>query len=321
MSVISSKSYRAKGQVFRWSGVDWRCLLGLCLLLTLTGMARGEAVSKPATLVGSSFVTPVQEVSASKAHDRAAIRPSSAGRQLIRVGTSERSPLYIHDSPDDVSAGILRAMNEVQQEYRFALYNIPVKRRGVSVREGLVDIVMWDNPAWDWPMPMGVSLPLLRAKDIVIARRGEGVAEHYFDSLTNKSVAMVNGYTYSFPGALNARQQDLNFVMVNTEESTIKMLMAGRVDIALTSDTALNWFIKQNPAVEEQIVISTDKVLDFERLFLIPPASPISVDEINNIVLAADKQGLLSPVYERFGLDKPDFSTWHRKKSARHHAH
>lgn len=229
-------------------------------------------------------------------------------RKLIKVGTSERPPLFISHSTNDVTEGVLEAMNAVQNDFWFSVRDIPVKRRSHSVRDRLVDVVMWDNPAWEWPMPLDTSWPLLRAKDIFIALKEKADGQHYFDSCTDKTFSLVNGYTYSFLAAEKQPPINPEIVFVKSEEVSIKMLLANRVDIAVTSDVTLKWFLERNPEARSRILVSDRSDINYERMFLVPKESPITASEINEILLMAGKQGLLQQKYKRFGLEVPDYS-------------
>ncbi|WP_439135886.1 hypothetical protein [Pseudomaricurvus sp.] len=226
-------------------------------------------------------------------------------RQLVKVGTPERPPLFINDANDDVTAGVLQAMNQVQDQYRFESFDIPVKRRSQAIKNGLADIMMWDNPAWQWRIPLTTSWPLLHAKDIFIALRANAVDQSYFETFSDKTFALVGGYTYSFLMGNKNAQEQLEAVFVKSEEISIRMLLAERVDIAVTSDTTLKWFLKKNPQAAEQILVFNTPDLEYNRTFLVPEKSPISAKAINRILLLADRQGLLKPVYQRFGLEVP----------------
>lgn len=229
-------------------------------------------------------------------------------RKLIKVGTSERPPLFISHSTKDVTNGVLEAMNAVQNDFWFSVRDIPVKRRSHSVKAGMVDIVMWDNPAWEWQIPLDTSWPLLQAKDVFIALKDKAGGKGYFDSYTDKTFSLVSGYTYKFLGPEKKSPINPEVIFVKSEEISIKMLLANRVDIAVTSDVTLKWFLEKNPQVKPRILISDRPEVQYERMFLVPKESPITASEINQILLVAGKQGLLESNYKRFGLDAPDYT-------------
>ncbi|WDE06503.1 transporter substrate-binding domain-containing protein [Thalassomonas viridans] len=230
----------------------------------------------------------------------------------IKVGTIPRPPFLAADEATGAAPEVLAAMNRVQNQFEFTLVSIPTKRRIRSLSAGLVDIMMWDNPAWGWQKDrLSLSVPLVANQDIFLALKQEQRTQSFFDDLTDKRLVAVHGYYYRFADFVTdeSRLSEMfDISLVSNEELTIKMLLAKRADIAVVSTITLNWFLLRYPQYREELMISERVDTSHERFFLVPQSAPIRAKEINDILIAADRQGLLSVIYQRYGLEKPDFA-------------
>lgn len=232
-------------------------------------------------------------------------------RIQINVGIGIRPPYLLENHSKGAGPDIIHALNLIQEQFIFKLVPVPIKRRTQSLYEGWVDIIMWDNPNWGWnDNELESSQTLLHAKDVFIALVDKYQSQDIFNDLTNVRLAMVHGYHYKFvnyetdPVKLNKK---FNITLVRTEADTINILLSGRVDMAITSNAALAWYFKQYPEHKSKILISDKYDTQYKRYFLVPKSSPISAAELNALMSNADNKGLLAPIYQRYGLVKPEF--------------
>jgi ABC-type amino acid transport substrate-binding protein len=228
----------------------------------------------------------------------------------VIVGSGRRPPFLSEAGVTGAGPEILQVLNTIQHQFNFVLKNIPTKRRQQAIDEGWIDVMMWDNPVWGWQNhSIETSAVLLDSKDIFIARN-QGNSQTIFDNLSIHKLALVYGYHYKFAEFktdANELSERFNVTFVRTEEAAIKMLLAGRVDITVISETSLNWFLLRFPSYREKVYISKRVDTHYQRYFLVPPSAPIHVEELNQLLALADYQGLLLPIYKRYGLLKPKF--------------
>lgn len=232
-------------------------------------------------------------------------------RIQINVGAGIRPPFLLEDNAKGVGPDIIHALNLIQEQFVFQLVAVPIKRRTQSLYEGWVDIIMWDNPNWGWELEsLQHSQPLIHSKDVFITHADQYQSQDVFNQLKSHSLAMVHGYHYKFvnfetdPIKLN---QLFDITLVRTEEDSINILLSGRVDIAVASDVALAWHFKKHPQSKNKILISEKYDTKYMRYFLVPASSPISAKELDELLILADEKGLLTPIYEKYGLVKPTF--------------
>lgn len=230
----------------------------------------------------------------------------------VKVGSGPRPPFLNEENMSGAAPEILNAMNRVQNQFKFVLVSVPIKRRIQSLLDGWVDVVMWDNPAWGWHDDhLLKSVALVSSKDIFLALKKEHRDQQFFVDLTNKRLVAVHGYHYKFANFITELSQLsklFDITLVRSEEITINMLLAKRAEVAVVSTIVLNWFLLRYPEFDDKFLVSERFDTQYERFFLVPKSSPIQPNEINEILAKADKQGLLSVIYQRYGLEKPDFS-------------
>lgn len=238
-------------------------------------------------------------------------KASEHNRIEILVGMGERPPFLFAEDDRGAGPDILQAMNLTQNKFVFIPKKIPTRRRQQAFEELWVDIVMWDNPIWDWgDQQLEKSLPLIHSRDIYIAKRSSVPSPKFFDDMKKMSIAIVNGYQYNlfnFETDINQITKAYDVIQARTEEAAIKLLLVNRAKIAIISQTSVNWFIKSNGLSESIFAVAPFVDSTYARYFLIPKSAPISSSEINDILHSAQQKGLLAPIYRRYGLPLPKF--------------
>jgi len=235
----------------------------------------------------------------------------SVERIDVIVGLSVRPPFLEVSGKNGVGPDILTALNSVQDQFSFQYKVIPSQRKVQAIKERWTDISMWDNLSWGWKDSlMQASTPIVNSKDVFITLASEQRTQHFFDDLTTKKFAFVTGYHYkvaNFETDVNKLSKRFNLSMVGTEEAAVKMVLAKRVEVAIVSETALNWFLIRYPKYNSTFLISKTFDTQYSRHFLGMYKGVIKMSEINQFLALADKEGLLAPIYKKYGLAKPTF--------------
>ncbi|GEM_PF-1057799 len=230
-------------------------------------------------------------------------------RIQIKVGAGIRPPFLIGNN-QGMGPEIIAVLNQVQDRYYFQLLPVPISRRVQSVKDGWVDIIMWDNLHWGWAdIALEASQQLLESKDLFITLNTDGKSQDYFDNLENHRICVVNGYHYQFLGQSTDYRQlrkKLNLTLVTTEEDAIKMVLHNRCDISLASQSAVDWFFRhQDEYKASDIVISKYFDTEYTRHFLVPEQAQLSVTQINQFIEQANRLNLLKPIYQKYGQAMP----------------
>ncbi|MGJ8692938.1 MAG: substrate-binding periplasmic protein [Thalassotalea sp.] len=223
----------------------------------------------------------------------------------IKVGAGIRPPFLLANN-NGLGIDILNAFNLVQSQFTFELIPVPIARRVESLREGWVDIVMWDNIQWGWDEHFSLiqSTPLLTTKDTFVSFFSENKDQSYFNNLKNKRICAVNGYHYklfNYETDYRKLKSQYNISLIRTEAESIKMALLKRCDISIASLSAIDWFLTSNPDAREKLIISEKFDTQYSRHFLVPKYASISVEEVNAIYYKAKELNLLAPIYHRYG--------------------
>lgn len=229
----------------------------------------------------------------------------------IKVGSSERIP-YLNKQGEGLGPDIIAALNKLQSTFKFELIAMPIKRSQLMIDEGWVDISMWEIPEKGWKNAknFNVSKPLIFSKDLFITKKSDDKNQGYFSSFQDKRIAAVHGYHYNFANNETDRnklltQFDIN--LLQNDRDTITMVIKDRAEIAVTSEVSLNWYLHSQPQYKDTFLLSDKADSSFSRHFIVPTSSPISVDELNRILMLAADKGVLTPIYRKYGLNAPKF--------------
>jgi len=234
---------------------------------------------------------------------------NSSTRIEVIVGMGVRPPFLSLSEESGAGLEILAVMNAVQQQFFFAHKEVPSKRRVQAMDEAWIDTIMWDNAAWGWQtLDIESSGPLVKSKDVYITLKKENRSQNFFDEISTKKIAMVNGFHYKFANFetdIKKLKQRFSISLVRTEEAVLKMILAERAEVGVVSETSLNWFLIRYPQHRSTIFVSEKYDTAYSRNFLVPSNGIINVDDINEILKLADSKGLLAPIYNKYGLKKP----------------
>jgi ABC-type phosphate/phosphonate transport system substrate-binding protein len=118
-------------------------------------------------------------------------------------------------------------------------------------------------------------------------------------------MALYRGYHYGFAD-FNADEQFLqerfNAQISNSHEGNIIKILRGRVDIAVVTQSFLARYLKDNPDVGEQLLISLKLDQQYHHTILIRKGAKPTVDEINALLTGMEKAGILERLWEQYGL-------------------
>lgn len=233
----------------------------------------------------------------------AAFAESSIPVTLI---TAKRTPYIIEPQQSTgLTYDLASVLNTIQSKYQFQVLVRPTGRLIYGVEDCVTCLIIWDNPAWGW-QDVTTSLPLIEASDIFIART-ELVKNtpFLFDDLAQRSLALVRGYHYQFYTGPAPGQQ---VVELGDDSMTIKMVLLKRADIGVTSDISLRWFLTQHPEYQGQLIVADEPDSTHQRYLLFPASSQLVPEEINDLLRQLRKLGVLSQLYQKYGLVLPEWS-------------
>ncbi|WP_028863788.1 substrate-binding periplasmic protein [Psychromonas aquimarina] len=134
---------------------------------------------------------------------------------------------------------LIKEMNSFQDKFHFQFVPTSPKRRYSAFEQKEFDLIMFEDLAWGWKnKELAASKVILQGGEVYITKAEPFKDQSYFDSLKDKSFAVILGYHYGFAG-FNADEKFLkkNFkIKLNTAHSSnIKVILSGRTDISVVS--------------------------------------------------------------------------------------
>lgn len=185
---------------------------------------------------------------------------SAAAEPPLRfsVADSWSMPLIQLDEGEPTAGILFDIMQSLTRQLglRAEYHVLPRLRVQAALERGEVDIRCYAAQAWV-PNLSGDyfwSLPILYQRDLLIAS-AETAAGPYPSQFENETVGTVLGYNYPELQHLFNNHQLVREDARN-QEQTLRKLVAGRYNYAVTSELALDWVNRDLPAVQRMKVIS-----------------------------------------------------------------
>ncbi|SFZ76748.1 substrate-binding periplasmic protein [Chitinimonas taiwanensis] len=236
------------------------------------------------------------------------IQPFALATQLVRVGVAEFPP-YIEKrqtvAGESLHVELLELMNAFQSEYRFVPVATGTVRRFQDFDAGKYDMSSFDNLAWGWgKRPVVASEVYLRGGEVYVALAQAGRDQRFFDDLAGKRMIGMLGYHYGFAGFKNDAsylRKHFRMSFSNDNASTLKLLLAGRGDIAVVTEAYLAIYLKRHPALREQLLISERKDQEYAHTIILRQGIRPSVEEINTLLRRMRAAGVLAPLWRKYG--------------------
>ena len=197
-------------------------------------------------------------------------------------------------------------MNSIQQDYQFVADPAPAMRRHENFKKNLFDLSFFDNIEWGWDKDqIQVSDIFMRGKEVYIAKAKPGRDESYFQDFENKTMVGMLGYHYGFadfnsdPAYLRKK---FNMQSTTSNESSIKMILYERGDIAVVSDAFLNWYLSQHPHAREKLLISKKVDQKYAHTIIIRKNIRPTIAEINQFLQKFRQSKEFRSIEQRYGV-------------------
>lgn len=220
-------------------------------------------------------------------------------------------PPYVIKPEQDVHRGLLgelvAALNKVQSQHRFDLRATSLPRRFDDFRQARFHIAIFENPDWNWEGIAGTRIDMgLEDAEVLVARREPGRDQHYFESLANKRMALFNGYHYGFAAFNNDPkwlEKNFNAVLTYSHESNLKLVLAGRVDLAPITRSWLGARFREQPQLREQLLVSDWEDQRYRHYAILSPQAPISAEDFRAAMQLLRDNGEMQRIFAPYGID------------------
>lgn len=228
---------------------------------------------------------------------------------VVKVGATEFPP-YIEISSSGKVSGIIAEtidfMNSVQKDYEFVAIPASAMRRHENFKKNFFTVSMYDNIEWGWDKSQAeASQVYMRGKEIYIAKMKPGRDENYFTNFKGKAMVGILGYHYGFanynsdPGFLS---KTFNMQASTSHESSIKMILYERGDIAVVSDAYLNWYLGKHPEDRPKLLVSKKIDQNYLHTIIVRKNTRPTLAEINKLLTKFRHSKEFKSIESRYGV-------------------
>jgi len=236
------------------------------------------------------------------------VSPSHA-TQTVRVGAAHFPPYTIRPE-SGVDTGLLpqlvEALNRLQSDYRFVLMPTSIPRRFGDLKQGRIDMAIFENPNWGWHDIPHTTVDMgLEDAEIFVAQRLPDRQQNYFADLDGKRLALFSGYHYEF-AHFNADSkflaQNYNATLTYSHDSNLLMVLRGRSDIALVTRSYLSDYLLRNENIGDQLLVSQRIDQVYHHYAILRPAAPISGEAFGKLLQDLRENGQLLKIFDPYKI-------------------
>ena len=234
--------------------------------------------------------------------------PSQAA-QLVRIGAAHFPPYTVRPE-SGADTGLLpqlvEALNAAQSDYQFVLVPTSIPRRFGDLKQGRVDMAIFENPAWGWVDIPHTAVDMgLEDAEIFVAQREPGRQQSYFANLAGKRLALFSGYHYEFSN-FNADPkflaQNYNATLTYSHDSNLLMVLRGRADIALVTRSYLSDYLLRNVQVAGQLLVSQRVDQIYHHYAILRPTAPISGAAFGKLLQDLRENGQMLKIFDPYKI-------------------
>ena len=237
---------------------------------------------------------------------RAAVSDGAAATE-IKVASVHFPPYVYADEPErGLLAQLLGALNRQQQDYRFIARDTSLARRFSDLRDGQVDLAVFENPDWGWQGIAAARLEMgLEDAEIYVAQAQPGRDQSFFQPLQGKRLALFKGYHYGFSGFANDPQllrEQYSAELTYSHDSILGLVLRGRADIGLLTRSWLKERQIREPAPQAQLLIGDQVDQTYRHYMLLRPQAAITPARLEALLEALHHSGELQRIFEPYGV-------------------
>lgn len=226
-------------------------------------------------------------------------------QQEVRIGAAHFPPYTVRPEKG-ADTGLLPelvvALNQLQSVYHFVVVPTALPRRFQDLKQGRIDLAIFENPDWGWQDIEHVSIDLgLEDAEVFVALRKNGRGQDYFENLNDKRLALFSGYHYAFAG-FDADPAWLashfNTTLTYSHESNLLMVLRDRVDIAPITRSYLIDYLAHNPEAADKLMMSERADQVYHHYAILRPDAPISAEALRGYFRQLHDNGDLQRIFQ-----------------------
>ncbi|MGI4840146.1 MAG: substrate-binding periplasmic protein [Janthinobacterium lividum] len=229
----------------------------------------------------------------------------AVAQQEVRIGAAHFPPYTVRPE-GGADTGLLpemvAALNQLQSVYHFVVVPTALPRRFQDLKQGRIDLAIFENPQWGWQDIDHINVDLgLEDAEVFVALRKDGRGQGYFDSLAGKRLALFSGYHYAFAG-FDADPSWLashfDATLTYSHDSNLLMVLRGRVDIAPITRSFLTDYLAHNPEAADKLMMSERVDQIYHHYAILRPGAPISAEALRGYFQQLHANGDLQRIFQ-----------------------
>ncbi|MCC9621515.1 hypothetical protein LPB41_07380 [Thalassospira sp. MA62] len=237
-------------------------------------------------------------------------------RQKVIVGAYEYGVIFFYEDgePAGLATEIVRALNEVQDTYLFEFAETSSRRRYRDIQEGQIDIVLLENPGWDWEnYDVDFSDAIVRESDLYVVRRNDSQASEVLANVTSHSILAVLGFHYGF-AHFNANpdylRDNFDVHLRYNEQEVLDSLIAreGRVGIVSAGFLARSFAL--DPGLHQHVTVGETADASYDLVSVVSRQAPIAAGNLSKLINKLQETKVIDQTWEglrgRFEGTAPD---------------
>ncbi|MBB1488528.1 ABC transporter substrate-binding protein [Oceanospirillum sediminis] len=229
----------------------------------------------------------------------------------VTVGLTSIQPPFVINSEKQLGLAYAFTdfLNRKQKKFIFNPRMVPVKRLLKTEKGPEINIIAFNDVDWGWKKRGGEgSLPLTYGSDLFVRHKQQkptSALQESSSAANTVTIAAVRGFHYAFAGfkASNLEQME-NVRLTKDELAVLRLVEHGRTDTGIISQSLLDWLSKTSPERFRLLNINPEPDHTYERQLIVLPSSPVSLDELNALLLQL-RGPEMNRIFSEFGLRPP----------------
>ncbi|SDS45728.1 amino acid ABC transporter substrate-binding protein, PAAT family [Halopseudomonas xinjiangensis] len=234
-----------------------------------------------------------------------------ANPATVRVGGYVFPPFVEVSSEGEwtgVTLDLIDRLNAMQSEYHFEFVPTAAARRYRELETGHFDMLFFENPAWGWQGQDTQSIDgVVLSRALFIALAEDSRTQDYFDDRQGKRIALFSGYHYAFAGFIadpNHLRDVHNAVLTLSQESNIQMVLRGRVDMAVVTESFLEAYLSRHPHYRSRLLIAEEADQYYQHFLLMRSGAEPGLAQMKAYVDQLQDSGALGLILEHNGINQ-----------------
>jgi polar amino acid transport system substrate-binding protein len=233
---------------------------------------------------------------------------STLAIDVVKVGIYDFPPYaFISDNTTGITIQMIAAMNKFQNRYEFVAIPTTAKRRYRDFDHKKFDMMIFESTKWGWQnYPLAVSHAFVTGAEVYVTQAKLARGQDFFSDVQNKAMIGVLGYHYQFADFQSEQdylKNNFNLIQTDSQKKVLELILNDRGEIGILPKEYLRYHFSNYPADEAKLLISYKLDQVYQHTILVRKDHKLSINYINKLLSQMKKKGVLTPLWEKYGLE------------------